>query len=67
MDYRNICYFVIFVLSFFCYDLYNKNKDLQKLCIEQDKAIKELQSALMITTGTYYYLEPQKKKNSPVH
>ena len=66
MDYRNICYFIIFVLGLFCYDLYEKNTKLKKLCENQDLAIKDLQKALIFSTGSYYHIAP-KKENSPVH
>lgn len=69
MDYRNICYFIIFVLGFLCYDLYKQNQKLQKLAHDQDIAIQDLQKALRITTWNYYYLNPNLKRpsNSPVH
>ncbi len=65
MDYRNICYFLIFVLCLFCYDLYKQNTKLKKICEDQDVAIKDLQKALIFTTGGYY-IEPR-KKDSPLH
>ena len=66
MDYRNTCYFLIFVLCLFCYNLYEQNTKLKKLCEDQDIVIKDLQKALIFSTGGYYYIAP-KKKDSPVH
>tara|TARA_A100001011_G_scaffold399877_1_gene510722 strand:- start:1114 stop:1314 length:201 start_codon:yes stop_codon:yes gene_type:complete len=66
MDYRNVCYFLIFVLCFFCYDLYEKNVKLKNICENQDLVIKDLQKALIFSTGGYYYIKP-KKEDSPMH
>ena len=69
MDYRNVCCFLIFVLGFFCYELYKENQELKKLALDQDKAIQDLQKALTITTWNYYYGNPKQSldKNNPVH
>lgn len=66
MDYRNICYFLIFILVLSCYNLYEQNKRLKDICENQDLAIKDLQKALIFSTGGYYYIAPE-KKDSPIH
>ena len=66
MDYRNVCYFVIFILSLFSYKLLEDNKKLMNLCEEQDATIEYLKKTLIIYSGQYYYVEP-KSENSPVH
>ena len=68
MDYRNICYFLIFILGFFCYDLYKQNQRLKELVLDQDVAIQELQKSLT-AWNYYYYLNPNQKRpsSSPVH
>lgn len=69
MDYRNVCYFLIFALGLFCYELYKENQDLKKIVLDQDKAIQDLQKALTVTTWNYYYGNPKPSlnKDNPIH
>jgi hypothetical protein len=50
----------------FCYNLYEQNKKLKDICENQDLVIKDLQKALIFSTGGYYYIAPDKKA-SPTH
>ena len=69
MDYRNICYFLIFVLGFLCYDLYRQNKKLRQLLIDQDAVVQDLQKSLSTWNYYYHYLNPSQKPSlsNPVH
>ena len=39
MDYRNVCCFLIFILSFACYEFYKENKKLSEIIIDQEEML----------------------------
>tara|TARA_Y100000361_G_C11050182_1_gene284719 strand:+ start:193 stop:402 length:210 start_codon:yes stop_codon:yes gene_type:complete len=69
VDYRNVCYFLIFVLGLFCYDLYKQNQKLKELLLDQDAVVQDLQKSLATWNYYYHYLDLSKSRSSssPVH